>query len=306
MDLIKVQGYPVSVKDDYICLTDMAKADGKESRPAVVIRNWLRNKKTIDFLAVWEQIHNPIFKVLEFEHLRENAGNGDFSLSVEQWASTTDAIGVFTRLGKNGGTYAHRDIAFEFGAAISPAFKLYLIKEYQRLKEEINNLDNVDWQLRRMLSRDNYVIQTDAVKNYKIPLMQIPQSKIHWAYAEEGDIINMALFGFTAATWRKYNITLAAKNNLRDFASVNELTIISTLEGINAELIKQRVPYNNRLNELKRIANEQLGVLNNKSPQKSLKKATDGSFQPLYHESERPAGMFPQLPYDEYKTLKSA
>lgn len=294
IETIRVQGYPVNVEEDYICLTDMAKADGNGAKPDDIIRNWLRTKSTIDFLGTWEAINNPNFKPVEFDGFRKSSGNQDFAISVQSWVDKTDAIGIFSRRGKNGGTYAHKDIAIEFGSAISPAFKLYLIKEFQRLKEIESNANNIEWNVRRLLSKAQYVIQTDAVKNYKIPALNIPQDKQSLAYAEEGDILNLAMFGFTARQWREANVGLAAAgHNVREYASINELAVLSTLEGMNAEMIKANISFDNRLQQLTQIAKDQLSVLERIHPQNTMRKAIDGSFHPAPK-----TGMFPakQLP----------
>ena len=171
--IINVQDVPISISqqelDDYICITDIAKAKTGESRSADVVKNWLRNRNTLEFLGTWEMIYNPDFKVVEFDHLKSEAGLHTFVLSVAEWINKTNAIGLYVKRGKYGGTYAHKDIAFEFASAISPVFKLYLIKEFQRLKEEENNLEKSEWNAKRFLTKNNYLIQTDAVKNYLIP-----------------------------------------------------------------------------------------------------------------------------------------
>jgi hypothetical protein len=278
IDTIKVQGFSVNVQDDYICLTDMAKADGNEARAADTIRNWLNNKSTIEFLGTWEAINSTIFNVLGFQHVKENIGNAP-AISVKSWVQATGAIGIYSKEGKYGGTYAHKDIAFEFGTAISPAFKLYLIKEFQRLKEFENNAGNIEWNVRRLLSKANYVIQTDAVKNYKIPTLNIDADRAYLAYAEEGDILNLALYGFTAKQWREANIELSAKGlTVRDFSSINELMVLTTLEGINAEMIKSGISFEDRLIKLRQISSEQLGTLNKVNGEFGMRKNKDGEF----------------------------
>lgn len=291
--IMRVQGFPIALdKEDYICLTDMAKVEGDESRAADIIKNWLRTRATIEFLGTWEAINNPtLFNVVEFDHFRKSAGLPTFTMSVSNWVEKTGAIGIYTKQGKYGGTYAHKDIAFEFGSAISPAFKLYLIKEFQRLKEIESNAGNIEWNVRRLLSKAHYHIQTDAVKNYKIPMLQIPQIREHIAYAEEGDILNLALFGFTAKQWREANVDLALKGfNAREYASINELIVIGSLESINAEMIKGNVPFNKRLDKLKSIAQDQLKTLDRISPQNSMRKNIDGEFHPTLDKK----GMFPK------------
>lgn len=299
-EIINVQGVPVNIEEDYICLTDMAKADGDDARAADVIKNWLRTRSTIEFLGTWEAINNKLFNVVEFDHFRRGAGLPTFVLSVTQWIEKTGAIGIFSRQGKYGGTYAHKDIAFEFGSAISPAFKLYLIKEFQRLKEQENNIDNLEWNMKRFLSKAHYHVQTDAVKDYKIPNNKIPEDKQWLAYAEEGDILNLAMFGFTARQWREANPDLALKNkNVRDFASINELAVLATLEGINAEMIKSNQTFNYRLERLTAIAREQLKSLEKVDMYKSFKRTVEGGYQPLYKEEGKETGMFPQMPFGE-------
>ena len=200
--VIKVQNLPITISkeeiDDYICITDIAAAKSDDSRAADVVRNWLRNRRTLEFLATWEEIYNPNFKVFESEHFKKQAGLLTFTPSVSEWVEQTNAIGIFVKKGRYGGTYAHKDIAFEFASAISPVFKLYLIKEFQRLKEEENNLKKLEWDAKRFLSKNNYLIQTDAIKNYIIPNCNY-RDNLQWLpYAEEADLLNVALFGFTA------------------------------------------------------------------------------------------------------------
>lgn len=215
--VIEVQNVHISISkqklDDYICITDIAKAKSDSVRAADVVRNWLRNRGTLEYLSVWEQIYNPNFKVFESEHFKKQAGLLTFTPSVSEWVNETNAIGLYVKRGKYGGTYAHKDIAFEFASAISPVFKLYLIKEFQRLKEE-------------------------------------------------ADILNVALFGFTAKAWREANPELAKKNNVRDFATINELTVLSNLESHNAQMLREEKEKGERFKILQEIAEYQLNVLN--------------------------------------------
>ena len=205
---IEVQEVRISLTDlkgeDYICITDMAKAKTDESRAADVIKNWIRTRTTLEFLGTWEKIYNPGFKVVEFDHFKTQAGLPSFVLSPTQWVEKTNAIGVFSKAGRYGGTYAHKDIAFEFGSAISAEFKLYLIKEFQRLKEEENNRQKLDWNLQRTLAKVNYTIHTDAIKDRLIP-EKLTARQTSWIYASEADLLNMALFGKIAADWRAEN-----------------------------------------------------------------------------------------------------
>ncbi|GGM84944.1 hypothetical protein GCM10010967_16090 [Dyadobacter beijingensis] len=234
---------------DYISLTDIARQ--KNSAPGLVIANWMRTRFTIEFNGLWEQLHNPDFNILEFEYVKNEAGGNSFVLNAKQWIEKTNAIGIISKSGRyNGGTFAHKDIAFEFASWISPSFKLYLIKEFQRLKEGENDRLQLDWDLRRSLAKINYSIQTDAIKENLIPkeLDPIAVGKI---YAEEADILNLALFGITAREWSDMNPN---SGNLRDSATLEQLVVLSNLESINAMLIGQRRPATERMMELNRIA----------------------------------------------------
>jgi hypothetical protein len=263
--LITVQETPVTVMSidqrDYISLTDMAKARTDAGRAADVIKNWLRARATLEFLGTWEILYNPDFKVVEFDHFKSEAGLHTFTLSAKEWIEKTNAIGIYVQAGRYGGTYAHKDIAFEFGSAISPIFKLYLLKEYQRLKDEENDRLKLEWSAKRFLSKNNYLIHTDAVKNYVLPQSNYTKPNEWLAYADEADLLNVALFGCTAKEWREANPDLARSSNIRDYASIPELTVLSNLETHNAELIKQGVDKTERFNQLREIAQYQLRVL---------------------------------------------
>ena len=264
--IITVQDIPITVSeadiDDYICITDMVAAKSDSSRAADVIKNWLRNRNTLEFLGTWEQIYNSDFKVVEFDHFKAEAGLHTFVLSVSEWIEKTNAIGLFVKKGRYGGTYAHKDIAFEFASAISPVFKLYLIKEFQRLKEQENDIKKIEWNAKRFLSKNNYLIQTDAVKNYLIPVCNY-REELSWVpYAEEADLLNVALFGFTAKAWREANPELAKNSNVRDYSSINELTVLSNLETHNAQMIREGKSKEERFLVLKEIAEYQIRILN--------------------------------------------
>lgn len=248
-------------RDDYICLTDMVKAKGNDSRAADVIKNWIRTRATIEFLGTWESIYNPDFKVVEFDHFRMEAGLPTFTMSVNTWIEKTNAVGITAKAGRYGGTYAHKDIAFEFGAAISPTFKLYLIREYQRLKEAESHPMLGEWNVKRILSKVNYALHTDAVKSFVVPKVNVEQAL--YAYADEADMLNLALWGCTAKQWREANPSYAAQGmNIRDTASINELVVLSNLESLNAELLKSEIDKPSRFRMLHRIATEQLHHLN--------------------------------------------
>ena len=267
--IVWVQDIPITIssdgQDDYICISDIAKAKTGDSRAADTVKNWLRNRATLEFLGTWEVIYNPNFKVVEFDHFKAEAGLHTFTLSVSEWIARTNAVGLFVRKGRYGGTFAHKDIAFEFASAISPIFKLYLIKEFQRLKESENNPSLIEWSAKRFLSKNNYLIQTDAVKNYLIPKGNYKENLEWLAYAEEADLLNVALFGFTAKAWREANPELAKSNNMRDFASINELTVLSNLETHNATMVREGKDKVERFKILKEIAEYQLNVLNEAS-----------------------------------------
>ena len=263
--VITVQNLPITISkeeiDDYICITDIAAAKSDDSRAADVVRNWLRNRRTLEFLSTWEEMYNPNFKVFESEHFKKQAGLLTFTPSVSEWVEQTNAIGVFVKKGRYGGTYAHKDIAFEFASAISPVFKLYLIKEFQRLKEEENNLKKLEWDAKRFLSKNNYLIQTNAIKNYIIPNCNY-RDNLQWLpYAEEADLLNVALFGFTAKAWRESNPELAKSSNVRDYATINELTVLSNLETHNAQMIREGKSKEERFQILKEIAEYQMQIL---------------------------------------------
>jgi hypothetical protein len=259
---INVQNIPVSITsingDDFICITDMAQAKSNASRAADVIKNWIRTRSTLEFLGTWEKIYNSNFNVVEFDHFKTEAGLPSFVLSPTQWVEKTGAIGIFSKAGRYGGTYAHKDIAFEFGSAISAEFKLYLIKEFQRLKTEENDRLNLEWNLQRTLAKVNYKIHTDAIKENLIP-KELGNGQTSLLYASEADVLNMALFGMTAKQWRDINSN--EKGNIRDYATIQQLVVLSNLESINAMLIAQAMPQNERLIQLNKLAITQMKSL---------------------------------------------
>lgn len=278
---ITVQDVPVTIMNvdqrDYISLTDMAKARTDAGRAADVIKNWLRARSTLEFLGTWEVMYNPNFKVVEFDHFKSEAGLHTFTLSAKEWIEKTNAVGIYVQAGRYGGTYAHKDIAFEFGSAISPVFKLYLLKEYQRLKDAENDRLKLEWSAKRFLSKNNYLIHTDAVKNYVLPQSNYTKNTEWLAYADEADLLNVALFGCTAKAWREANPTLAKNSNIRDYASIAELTVLSNLETHNAELIKSRMEKKERFEALRQIAQYQLRVLTEAEKIKELPTLEDKS-----------------------------
>ena len=270
--VIKVQDISISVvtsgANDFICITDIANSKDGASRAADIIKNWIRSRATLEFLGTWEQLYNPDFKVVEFDHFKMQAGLPSFVLGPGQWVEKTNAIGIYVKQGKYGGTFAHKDIAFEFCSAISPVFKLFLIKEFQRLKEEENDRLQLDWNLQRTLAKINYRIHTDAIKENLVPA-QITKQQAGAIYASEADVLNMALFGKTAAIWRAQN--QKATGNIRDAATLEQLVVLSNLESINAMLLHQQVPPAERLIELNKMAITQMKSLLQNSQLKKLK-----------------------------------
>ena len=237
----------VGSEEDYISLTDMAIRKNPIA-PKDVVKNWLRLRSTIDFLGLWEELNNPNFKGVEFDSFKSHAGENSFTLSPQQWIKSTNAIGLISKSGRyGGGTYAHKDIAFEFASWLSPEFKLYIIKDYQRLKEDEGHRLALDWNVKRILAKANYRIHTDAIKMNLIP-PELPRVQQGYVYADEADVLNVALFGKTAKQWKQENPDV--KGNMRDFASIEQLLVLANLENINALLIEQGVPQPERLEKL--------------------------------------------------------
>ena len=265
---IEVEGSEISVvknqNEDYVSLTDMAKFKNAENT-GLVISHWLSTRFAIDFLGIWEQINNPDFNLTEFSNIRFNAGSNGYVLSAKQWIERTNAIGIISSAGRYGGTYAHKDIAFEFGSWLSPEFKYYLIREYQRLKEEEQK--QLGWSAKRELAKINYRIHTDAIKQNLIPPELTPAQK-SFVYADEADMLNVAMFGFTAKQWREANPDL--KGNIRDYATINQLICLSNMENLNAVFINDGMPQSERLEKLNKIAIQQMKVLENVEDRKLL------------------------------------
>jgi len=253
------------IKDDYISLTDMVKSI---ENGLVLIEKWLRNKNTIEFLGIWEETYNTNFNSPEFEGIKNEAGSNRFSLSAKMWISKTNAIGIIAKAGRYGGTYAHKDIAFEFASWISPKFKLYLIKEFQRLKNDEIEKQKLGWDIKRTLVKMNYYIHTDAIKKNLIP-PDLAKNRVPFIYASEADLLNVALFGLTAKKWSEENPKL--EGNMRDYATAEQLVVMANLESLNAQLIKQNISFEERLIRLNQVAIEQLKLLTNYT-QKQLEK----------------------------------
>lgn len=251
-------------QEDYISLTDIAKSKNPNDANEI-IRNWLRNRNTIEFLGIWEKIYNPNFKTVKFDGFRKEAGLNSFTLSTKKWVESTGAIGLVSKSGRYGGTYAHKDIAFEFASWVSVEFKIYLIKEFQRLKEQ--ELKQLGWDIKRNLTKINYRIHTDAIKQNLIPKELTPQ-QITFVYANEADILNIALFGKTAKQWREENPD--KKGNIRDEADVNQLVCLANMESLNAHMIEEGLPAHERVKKLNKIAISQMRVLLDDNSTKKL------------------------------------
>ena len=255
-------------QDDYISLTDIAKYKNPEF-PADVIKNWLRIRSTIEFLGLWEQLNNPSFKLVEFDQFKIESGANSFVLSPQKWIKNTNAIGLISKAGRyGGGTFAHKDIAFEFASWISPEFKLYIIQDYQRLKIDESHKEMLDWNVKRLLSKANYKIHTNAIKENLVP-PEITKQQKRIIYASEADMLNVALFGKTAAQWKRENPEL--KGNMRDYATVEQLLVLSNLENTNALFIEQGIDQWERLGKLNKIAITQIKALTGNNSVKQLK-----------------------------------
>ncbi len=265
---INVEGKEITIfrenEKEYISLTDMLKAKDGD----FFISDWLRNRNTVEYLGIWESVYNPDFNYGEFATIKSQAGLNSYKISVKEWVAKTNAIGLKAKAGRYGGTYAHPDIAFEFGMWISPQFKIYLIKEFQRLKSEENNKLKLEWDLQRTLAKVNYKIQTDAIKENLIP-QKISSKQKSFVYADEADLLNVALFGITAKTWREKNPE--QKGNIRDYATLEQLVVLSNMESINALLIRQGLPQSERLSQLNTVAITQMKSLIESNTMKKLK-----------------------------------
>ena len=257
VNIVKVEG------EDYICITDMLKAKDGD----FFITDWLRNRNTLEFIGIWEKVYNPNFNYGEFAIIKNQAGLNSFKISVKEFVAKTNAISLQAKAGRYGGTYAHKDIAFEFAMWISPEFKVYIVKEFQRLKTEEQK--QIGWSAKRELSKINYRIHTDAIKENLIP-PKISPAQANIIYANEADVLNMAMFGKTAKQWRDENPDL--KGNIRDYASINELICLSNMENLNAVFIEQEMPQSERLTKLNQIAIHQMSVLESNNNERKLLK----------------------------------
>ena len=250
---IAIQVYTEDFKNDYISLTDIARYKNSEE-PNVVVANWIRNYNTIEYLGIWEQLNNLEFNPLEFEGFLKEAGSNAFTLSPQKWVNMTNAKGIYVKLGRGGGTFAHKDIAFKFASWISAEFELYIIKDYQRLKDDENSRLSLGWNLNREISKINYKIHTDAIKEYL--LKDLTNEQLSYQYASEADMLNVALFNKRAKQWREENHDL--KGNMRDYASLNELLVLANMESYNAVLIGKGMDQKERMIELRKLARTQL------------------------------------------------
>lgn len=278
---ITVQGAKITVTSindsDYISLTDMVKGFGGEQS----MYRWIRTRNTLEFLGSWEALNNPDFKPTELGRFLFEAGSTTFSMSPKKWIEATDAIGIISKSGRYGGTFAHEDIALEFGTYLSPQFKLYLITEFKRLKEKEQNEYNLEWSVRRVIASMNYSLHTDAIKNHIIPKSSFEKDREWIVYANEADLINVAVFGCTAKEWKEVNPALALENpktNMRSYASINELAVLSNLESMSSEMIREGIDRHERFRKMKTVAKYQLEVLNEKDYMKSIKRIASDTF----------------------------
>ena len=253
---------------NYISLSDLAKYQNS-SDPSFTVKNWLRRVTTIDYVGLWEQIHNDNFNLVEFDQIKTEYGKNSFAMSPTQWIKRTNAIGIISKGGKYSiGTYAHPDIAFEFASWLSPEFKLYLITEFERLKSNEAYQEKIDWQANRLLSKLNYIVHTDSIKTNIVPELTEGQKK--YVYAEEADVLNVALFGMTEKEWREKNPQLAQEGNMRDYTDLLHLVILNNLQNTNAELIEEKVPQKERLIKLNKMAKKQMEILKDNKNIKEL------------------------------------
>ena len=252
--IIKVEGRDITITTiddrDYISLSDMAREDGGNDR----IKNWMRNRDTIDFLASWEEIHNPDFNAVQMHRITEDVGRNRFLMSPKQWVEETNAIGMVSKAGRYGGVYGHKDIAYHFAMWLSPKFSLLVIKEFDRLKSEEYSRQQLEWDFQRFLTKVNYRLHTDTIRDHILPKLQTPKNREWLVYADEADLLNMAAFGMTAKQWREANPGLAKKGNIRDYAEIVQLNVLANLESLNAVLIEQGMNKQNRFDLLAQTA----------------------------------------------------
>ncbi|MBI1226935.1 MAG: KilA-N domain-containing protein [Bacteroidetes bacterium] len=260
-------------KEDYFSLTDMAKKSNP--RTEIVIQNWMRSRNTVEFLGLWESLNNPNFNHIEFDVIKSNVGLNTFVLSVSDWVNSTNAIGIRASAGRYGGTYAHKDIAFEFGSWLNPSFKLLIIKEFQRLKTDESTRLGLDWNLKRQLAKANWHIHTEAVREHLVPIIDWNTRREAYAQASEADLLNLALFGMTSREWKAANPDLSG--NLRDHASTEQLLVLANLQSLNAKLLEWDSPKEQRLEILNKTAREQMDILVNTRAIQNINQLTEGN-----------------------------
>lgn len=260
-------------RNNYICLTDMIKASEPDiERTGMVLQNWMRRKDTIEYIGLWETLSNPDFNVCEFEYIKNEAGTNRFVMTAKEWIERTEAIGIISKAGRYGGTYAHKDIAYHFGMWLSPALNLLVVKEVQRLEEVQSNPLIQQWDVKRILSKTNYTLHTDAIKENILPSLTLEKQKEYIVYASEADLLNLALFGCTAKDWQEANPQLATKYNMRDTASINQLVVLSNMESANSEMIKQGLTRQERYKILSKMAKEQLALFDRSNVEHKFRK----------------------------------
>lgn len=283
---ITVNDRPIAVvtdtnRNNYICLTDMIRANEPDAeRTGMILQNWMRRKDTIEYIGFWEMLSNPNFNVREFEYIKNEAGTNRFVMTAKEWVERTGAIGIISKAGRYGGTYAHKDIAYHFSMWLSPVFNLLVVKEIQRLEGEQSNPLLQQWDIKRILSKTNYTLHTDAIKNCIIPQISMDKRRESIVYATEADLLNLALFGCTAKDWQEANPELAGKYNMRDTATINQLVVLSNLESANSEMIKQGLGRTQRFETLHQMVTEQLSLLDRSNAEHKFRKLLPGSDTP--------------------------
>ena len=287
---ITVNDKPITIlqaddRQNYISLTDMIKAyEPDPIRTDMIIGNWLRLKDTIEYMGIWETLNNPSFNPIEFDGIKTSAGSNRFILTAKEWVSRTNAIGIQARAGRYGGTYAHKDIAYNFGMWMSPAFYLLVVKELQRLETEQANPLLQQWDIKRILSKTNYALHTDAIKENTLPKLSIEKEREYIIYASEADLLNLALFGCTAKDWQEANPNFAGKYNMRDTATINQLVVLSNMESANSEMLKQGIDRQERYRILQKMATEQLALFDRSNAEHKFRKLLPGSDTPMLPE----------------------
>lgn len=281
---LQVKGTDIAVDmrpdaSDYICLTDMARFQ-PAGQTEMVVQNWMRTSSTVEYLGTWEMLHNPHFKQLAYDRLLLASAQNSFTLTPTEWVNATGAIGVYTRKGQKGGIYAHRDLAFGFGMWLSPTFQLYVVREYEQLCQSERGALPTEWDVKRILSKVNYTLHTEAIHDHILPTLSLNDRQARLVYATEADLLNLAVFGCTAKDWAEANPQLAAKHNIRDTASINELVVLSNMESLNSVLIEQGVDRGARYTQLSATAERQLRLLNENNAEQRFRRLRDAGMLP--------------------------